>query len=229
MENRKSIASILLFVGSALCFFLPFVTVSCGGVKVFTLSGQQLATGASIQIPQAFGPPKAQRTDPNPLASVTALCALLGVALSLAGRKLAVGGVVTGAVGAVSLGVMGARMQGDIQRATEGLGQASLEPGFSLTVFLLLAAAAWNIYLLIQGKGAAALPAAAQENQFAPAAIPPWPPAAQQPASPGYSAAAAPPQPPPIPEPVANFGFCGDCGAKLKSAAPFCSSCGARI
>ena len=54
MATRKSIASVLLFVGSTLCFFLPFVTVSCGGVKAFTLTGEQLATGTTLTQPGAF-------------------------------------------------------------------------------------------------------------------------------------------------------------------------------
>ena len=150
MEKRKSIASILLFVGSSLCFFFPFVTVSCGGVKVFTLSGQQLATGTSIEVPQAFGPSKTQRIDADPFAAVAGLCALAGVALSLVGTRLAAAGAVSGAAGVISLGVMASRMEGQVQKATQGLGSTNQEIGFTLTISLLIAATAWNIYLLAQ-------------------------------------------------------------------------------
>jgi lysylphosphatidylglycerol synthetase-like protein (DUF2156 family) len=149
--NRKSIASIMLFVGSTFCFFLPFVTVSCGGMKVFTLSGQQMATGTSIEDPQAFGPSKTQRIDPDPFAAVAWLSALAGVVLSLVGRRLAAS--VSGAAGAVSLGVMASRLEGQVQKATEGMGQTNLEIGFTFAISLLIAAAAWNIYLLRQKGG----------------------------------------------------------------------------
>lgn len=55
METKKAIPAIL---GLALiCFFLPFVTVSCQGQKLMTFSGIQLVTGTTIQEPQMFGPP----------------------------------------------------------------------------------------------------------------------------------------------------------------------------
>lgn len=158
MGNRKSLASILLFVGSLLCFFLPFVTVSCGGQKIFTLSGQQMATGTDLTGPQFSGPHKGQRIDPHPFASVAALCALAGVALSLAGTRLAAVTAASGAAGAVSLGVMASRMETEIQRATQGVGQVNVEAGFILTLSLLIAATAWNIYLFTQGKKAASSP-----------------------------------------------------------------------
>jgi hypothetical protein len=155
MGNRKSLASILLFVGSLLCFFLPFVTVSCGGQKIFTLSGQQMATGTEIT---ELGQHKSQRIDPHPFASVAALCALAGVALSLAGTRLAAVTAASGAAGAVSLGVMASRMETEIQRATQGMGQVNVEAGFILTLSLLIAATAWNIYLFTQGKKTASSP-----------------------------------------------------------------------
>jgi hypothetical protein len=152
MGSGKSTASILLFAGSVLCFFLPFVTVSCGGQKLITLSGQQLATGSTIQEPMAFGPAKAQKTGVNPFASIAAICAIVGVGLSLAGTRHATATAVSGAVGTVSLGIMGARMGDQVQHATQGIGQANLEIGFTLTFLLLVAATAWNIYIVVQGK-----------------------------------------------------------------------------
>jgi hypothetical protein len=167
MANRKSIASVLLFVGSALCFFLPFVTVSCGGIKAFTLTGQQLATGTSIEVPPAFGPSKTQRTDADPFAAVAGLCALAGVVVSLVGTRLAAAGAVSGAVGAVSLGIMASRMEGQVQKATQGLGSTNHEIGFTLTIFLLIAAIAWNIYLLVKGKRSANSSSISEEDHLA--------------------------------------------------------------
>ncbi len=223
MGNRKSIASVLLFAGSVLCFFFPFVTVSCGGQKIFTLSGQQLATGTEIAEPQVFGPAKTQKTDANPFAAVAGLCALAGVALSLVGTKLAAAGVVSGAAGAVSLGIMASRMDGQIQRATEGMGKANVEVGFVLTLSLLVAAAAWNIYLLTQGKKAAISSSISAEDSHAPTGAGAMSPAERQTGNDGYSSVR------PVSGAEENFGFCGECGAKLKDASRFCSSCGAQV
>src|ERR1039457_5409578 len=125
MANRKSIASVLLFVGSALCFFLPFVTVSCGGITAFTLTGQQLVTGTTLTQPQAFGPPQTQKVDADPFAIVAGLCALAGIALSLIGRKIASGAAISGGVGAVSLLIMRSRLDEQLQKQGEGLAKAT--------------------------------------------------------------------------------------------------------
>ena len=158
MQKQSSLVSVLLFVGSALCFFLPFMTVSCGGEKLFTLSGRQLATGTSITLPQPFGPPQVQKIAPDPFAAVAGLCAIVGIGLSLAGRRLAVAQAVSGTVGTISLGVMSTHMQGEIHKSTHGMGIASHEVGFTLTVMLMVTSAAWNIYLLLRERGRGKLP-----------------------------------------------------------------------
>lgn len=152
MTNRKLIASVLIFAGSTLCFFLPFVTVSCGGMKAFTLNGQQLATGTTLTHPQPFGPPQEQKIDADPFAAVAWLCAIAGIALSLAGRKLAAATAVSGGVGAVSLFIMRTRLDEQLQKQGQGMATASYESGFILAILLLLAGAAWNIYLFLENK-----------------------------------------------------------------------------
>jgi hypothetical protein len=208
MANRKSIASILLFLGSALCFFMPFVTVSCAGEKVLTLSGQQLATGTSIEMAQAFGPPRAEKIDPDPFAAIAALCAVVGILLSLVGTRLAVAGAVTGTAGAASLAFMASRMGGQIQKATEGMGSASEDTGFTVALVLLVAAAAWNAYLLTQQKKLEVAPASA-------------------PGSPSHSVdvAATSLQP----QPVMAVPRCKKCGESLGAGVAFCEQCGTKV
>ena len=143
MQNRKSTASILLFVGSVLCFFLPFVTVSCGGEKLFTLSGRQLATGSSVSV----GEGKPEKTSVDPTALIALLCALAGVGLTLAGSRMATAQAVAGAAGTVSLAIMGAQMQDRVHQQTQGMGASHLESGYWLTLLVLVAATAWSVYL----------------------------------------------------------------------------------
>lgn len=152
MANRKSMASVLLFVGSTLCFFLPFVTVSCGGIKAFTLTGQQMATGTTLTQPQPFGAPRTEKVPGEPFAAVAWLCAIVGIGLSLAGQRLAAGTAASGAVGAVSLLILRSRLDEQIQKQTEGMGQVSSETGYALAVLLLIAGAGWNIYLFLQSR-----------------------------------------------------------------------------
>jgi hypothetical protein len=152
MANRKSIASALLFAGSTLCFFLPFATVSCGGIKVFTLTGQQLATGTTITQPQAFGPAQTQKIEADPFAAIAGLCGIAGVALSLIGRKLAVGAAASGGLGAFTLLVLRSRMEDQLQKQSQGVAQVNFESGYTLALLLLIAGTVWNIYLFLEGR-----------------------------------------------------------------------------
>jgi hypothetical protein len=157
MTNQRSIASVLLFVGSALCFFLPFVTVSCGGVKAFTLTGQQLATGTTLTQPQPFGPPQTQKIDADPFAVAAALCTLAGIVLSLIGRRIATATAFSGGAGAVSLLIMRSRLDGQFQTQGQGVATAAYETGYMLAMLLLIAGAAWNVYLFLQTRRTSAV------------------------------------------------------------------------
>lgn len=156
MANRKSVASVLLFVGSTLCFFLPFVTVSCGGVKVFTLTGRQLATGTTIEQPQAFGGTQKQQVAADPYAALAGICAVAGIALTLLGRKLSGPSAASGGLGAVLLLIMRSRIGDQLQKQGMGMAKADFEAGFTITLLLLIAAAGWNVYLFLRNKKLAA-------------------------------------------------------------------------
>jgi hypothetical protein len=43
----------VMFLVIGLCFFLPFISISCSGQRLGTLSGVQLVTGAEIDIDEA--------------------------------------------------------------------------------------------------------------------------------------------------------------------------------
>jgi hypothetical protein len=103
MASRKLVGLTLVFAGTLLCFFLPFVTVSCQGMKIYSFTGQQLATGTTMSQPQPFGPPKMQKVEPNAFAAVAFLCSAAGVVLCLAGRKMLRGVAAAACVGSVSL------------------------------------------------------------------------------------------------------------------------------
>lgn len=208
MANRKSIASVLIFAGSALCFFLPFVTVSCGGVTAFTLTGQQLATGTTLTQPQPFGPPQTQKVSPDPFAVVAGLCALAGIALSLIGRRLASAVAIGGGVGAASLLIMRSRLNDQLQSQGQGLAKATYETGFTLAVLLLIAGAAWNVYLFLQtrriGEASLLTPATGQigdDHSSAQSGSPPMPP-------------------------ESKGRICPHCAQPIRAKARFCESCG---
>lgn len=150
MQNRTSIASLLIFLGTTLCFFFPFLTVSCGGVTAFTLTGQQLATGTTLVQPQAFGPPHTQKIDADPFAAIAFFCAILGGAISLVGHRLAGAAALSGGAGALSLVIMRSRLDDQLQTQGQGLAKATYETGFTLAIISLIAGVAWNMYFSLR-------------------------------------------------------------------------------
>lgn len=142
------------FVLALICFFLPFVTFSCQGQTVATLSGVQLATGTRIPQPQVFGPPKEHKVDAEPLATVAFLSVLLGVGLSfLRGRKWGIGSAALAVLGVILLAALKSKLDGDALRQGGEIIQVSYGTGYYLCLAFLLAAAGTSIYSLMAGKG----------------------------------------------------------------------------
>ena len=165
MADHKTLASALLFAGSALCFFFPFVAVSCGGVQVFSLTGQQLATGTTFLQPQPFGPPQKQHINADPFAAVAGICAIAGVALSLAGQKMVNGRAAAAAVGSASLLVMKSHLNSELQNQAGGMVQANYQTGYTLALVLLAAGAIWNVFLFLQSNHADSAESSAQSAE----------------------------------------------------------------
>jgi energy-converting hydrogenase Eha subunit E len=152
MANGKMMGVALIFVGSVLCFFLPFATVSCQGVKLFSVSGQQLATGTVVSMPQRFGPPKTKREDANPLAAVAAVCGLAGIILALIGRKMVAASAVAGVIGSASLLLMRGELDQHLQREGMGVCHIDYQIGYTLALLLFIAGAAWSCLLFLKDR-----------------------------------------------------------------------------
>lgn len=151
MGARKQVSP-LLFAASVLCFLFPFVTVSCGGQKVASFTGMQLAIGTTIEQPQAFGPPQKQKVAPEPFAALAGLCAVVGIGLGFAGVGASIVSAISGGVGAFSLLLMRSRMDDQILNQSRGALQTNYETGFSLALLLLIAGTAWNAFLFSRRK-----------------------------------------------------------------------------
>ena len=142
------------FVLAFVCFFLPFVTFSCQGQTVASLSGFQLATGTKIRQPQVFGPPKEHKVEAEPLATVALLSVIAGVVLSfLRGKKWSVGSAALGALGVILLAALKSKLDGDALRQGGGVLQVSYGAGYYLCLAFLLSAVGTSIYSLVAGKG----------------------------------------------------------------------------
>ncbi len=123
------------------CFVLPFITVSCPGAS-YTMSGAQLVTGTTLSTPTAFGPPKQQTVEGEPLAALAALCALAGLVLGLLpGARFRVPGAVLAGLGAVLLLALRSKLVADAAREGQGMLQLSFDLGFWLALLGFVAAA----------------------------------------------------------------------------------------
>jgi hypothetical protein len=155
MKNRKLLGSTFTFLGTLLCFFLPFVTVSCQGMNVFTVTGRQLATGTTIVQPGGSGNSTKQRVSPDPFAAIAALSAVSGLVLSLVGRRMLRGVATSGAAGAASLTAMKVHLDYELQKQGMGMAQNNYQVGYFLALLLMVAGTGWSFYRLRQREEAA--------------------------------------------------------------------------
>jgi hypothetical protein len=158
-----------LFGIALICFLLSWVTVSCEGKKLVTLSGINLMTGTTIEEPKKFRAargytyPHAEelkqyfeegnKTKREALAILAFLVAIGGLGLSfLKGRKGMLGPAVAGAIGAILLFILSVKLNNDILKEGEGLLHLYYRVGFYLTLFLFLSAIGVNVYSMMPGK-----------------------------------------------------------------------------
>jgi FHA domain len=163
-----------------LCFFLPFISVSCQTQKIVTFTGIQLVTGATVELPQMFGPPKSEKLPREPLAVLAFACGVVGLGLSfLKGRKIAIGPAVVGCAGAVALLLLKSKLDADVLKGGNGVLHLDYEVGFWLILLAYAAAAALNVSVFLQSRKEplqaemAPSPPAAAEPPLAATASPP--------------------------------------------------------
>lgn len=140
-----------------ICFFLPWLDVSCSGQKVITFSGIQLATGKTIDGPTMFGQKQQKRIGGEPLAIIPLLATLAAIGLGFAKhRQGAIGPAVAGAIGALFLLLLKAKIDDTVFRESGGVLKVEYTGAFYLTLILYLAGIAIGVYPLLQGRGALA-------------------------------------------------------------------------
>lgn len=153
MELRK--VSSPLFLLALLCFFLPFVKVSCQGQPVASFTGVQLATGTDLTQPGTgiFGQRQNRRIPADVRVLLTALCAIAGAfvgRLRLGSRAAAAFSAVAAVTGVVSLFLLKSKTDGEVLSQGGGVLQVEYGLGFVLVCLLLLAAAGLNAMVYSQ-------------------------------------------------------------------------------
>jgi hypothetical protein len=144
------------FAAAVLCFFLPFVQISCTMQRSmgFPFSGVQMVTGTEIQTPDfGGGPGKTEKVPPSGLAIAVLLCSLAALGLCfVAGRTGSLCAAIAGALGFVLMLILKAGLDQDALKQGQGLLVIEYRIGFIAICFFLLAGAAMNAYLLRQSE-----------------------------------------------------------------------------
>jgi hypothetical protein len=144
-----------MFAVIGLCFFLPFISISCSGQRLATLSGVQLVTGADItvdadeltqELGDAFGapadedaPPETQENDPSVWAIIALAAAVLGVVVGFVtkGRTRAIASLTAAVLGLGGLIGLRFDLEGDLSEA-EGLVTVDYRIGYWIAALLFL-------------------------------------------------------------------------------------------
>lgn len=140
------------FVGLILaCFFLPFITLSCGGEKI-SLSGVQVIRGADID---ESTPGKEVSSDA--VATTAYALAFAGFFATLISRRFLIFALLSG-LGALTMLIYKWRLDDALANgsASEGVvtGVVAVQyrAGYWLAFLLFIASAAWNSYLYWQKR-----------------------------------------------------------------------------
>jgi hypothetical protein len=153
-----------MFALILICFFLPFMSLSCQGKDIVTMTGLQMATGVEIANPaatlggslgnaaSAAKPQKIAGSVPMGIAFVTA-AAGLAATLLLKDRfqKSLVPGVASG-IGAIILLFVKSGADSEVMKQGSGMIQVSYGIGFYLALLLFIANAGVNGYQFMEER-----------------------------------------------------------------------------
>ncbi len=156
-----------------ICFFLPWVMISCNDYKIVTLTGIQLVTGTNVEVAEQrmfdLDPPEEQEAEREPLAFFVLLSAVAGLTLSFIRGKIgAIGTSLISVVGIVFILLLKAKLDNDILREGEGLLHIDYGFGFYLVLILFFSAFVINVYSMKDGKGISLPQVKMSGNKFCP-------------------------------------------------------------
>lgn len=153
---RAPNVSVYLFIVAGLGFFLPFMTLSCSGQRLITVTGVQLVAGVD----------EGSHRSPSDARVVFALgMCVLGVLLSLTAKGTAgrISAALVGTAGAVALLSFKATADDDILRQGHGVIYVQYEFGYYLAMVSLASSAVAGFWKL----GAPASPGTVPAEQAA--------------------------------------------------------------
>lgn len=163
------------FALAVLCFFMPFVSVSCAAMPSarVTLSGLNLATGTTVETPQGLGETRRQRVGPMPKASLALLLGVAACAIAFGKVQFRVAAAF-GGLGAVMLLLVRSELDSEILSEGQGLIVPSFEPGFWLAFAAFIAGGLTSFMAAQQsnvGEGGSSVVATPQTGRSTPSSV----------------------------------------------------------
>ncbi len=199
MNEANKFVSPSLFLLAALCFFLPFVSFTCQGQRIATISGMELITGTKIEKFEMekfdsgqTNPDLDKQRDVNsePLAVAAFILALVGIVVSLIPRYSRMLSLIAGALGALMLLFLRSSIGGEVTGDFDfKIIEVSYEWGYYLSLIVFLVAFALNLYQVITENRKAAFTSIDDLT-------------------------------------LSNAVYCPSCGAQNEAGSIFCSKCG---
>ncbi|HHV76675.1 MAG TPA: FHA domain-containing protein [Syntrophothermus lipocalidus] len=158
MENLGKKISPALFALIIICFLMPFVSISCSGQEIVTLSGVNMVFGKMVQLPTG----ETESVGPFPMVIVVFVLALVGVGVGFWKNRLSnVAAFAVGLVGPITMCLF--KSSFDEEAVSQGL-TTQWGAGYYLTLLLFLAGAGLNLYLMVRNRGALPAPGLARSG-----------------------------------------------------------------
>jgi hypothetical protein len=154
-----------MFALILICFFLPFVSISCQGKDIMNMSGLQMATGFEMQSPAAglgtypgmssLSKTPAQKIPSTLSAGLAFCCAAVGLATTLLlknRQQRYLIPAISGGLGFLLLLWLKAGTDDSVLKQGSGMIQVNYGPGFWLAFLLFLGATGLNGYQYMEEK-----------------------------------------------------------------------------
>lgn len=138
MEKKTKYISPAMFALIVLCFFLPFVNVSCENQQIVSMSGIQLVTGTSVEN-QYIGDKEEIPADAKVIVAFA--CAATGIIVGLQKGKIRNGlSAILGAIGFTALLLFKSGFGEKVAERGDGMLKAQFESGLWVAMVLFLVA-----------------------------------------------------------------------------------------
>jgi hypothetical protein len=138
--NRKIVLGIFVLV--VIVFLLPWINVSCMGTSVVTANGFDMVTGKSNDVPGGLLTRVDNKMDPQPLAILILVSAIVGIIITLLKWKRApTAQTITAILGIVFLIALKLKLDNQVTQEGQGAIKIDYLIGYWLAIVLFAAVA----------------------------------------------------------------------------------------